>query len=146
MQDLVSVCTKKERNGCVVYRYQLYLFLFFEYWEPSLSDHFQQMFWFFSGGFFFGSDIPQRFFPGVFDFVGHSHQIFHVCIMMTSLTQLDAVYKDIMSGKDELFATEAPTFLGTYGAVLIGLFINLGLVFVFQQVAKRKIARDAATQ
>ncbi|KAL8623579.1 hypothetical protein ACOMHN_000184 [Nucella lapillus] len=123
--------------------YQLYLYLFFQYWESSLKDHFLQMFWFFAGGFFFGSDIPQRFFPGRFDFVGHSHQIFHVCIMMTSLTQLDAVYKDIMADRKELYASQPPTLLGTYGAVVIGLLINLGLVFLFHQVAKHKIAKDA---
>lgn len=124
--------------------YQLYLYLFYNYWEDSLGDHFLQMFWFFSGGFFFGSDVPQRFFPGHFDFVGHSHQIFHVCIMMTSLTQLDAVYKDIMSDKarEALYRSEAPTFWGTYGAVLAGLTINLFICLLFQQVARRKIARE----
>ena len=101
------------------------------------------MFWFFCGGFFFGSDIPQRFFPGRFDFVGHSHQIFHVCIMMTSLKQLDALYKDISADKQGLYASDPPTFMGTYGAVFIGLLINLVIVFVFHQVAKQKIAKDA---
>jgi hypothetical protein len=100
------------------------------------------MFWFLTGGFFFGSDVPQRFFPGRFDFVGHSHQIFHVCIMLTSLTQLDAVYKDIQYDKAELYASVPPTFAGTYGAVLLGLAINLIICAVFQQIAKRKIAEE----
>ena len=101
------------------------------------------MIWFFCGGFFFGSDIPQRFFPGCFDFVGHSHQIFHVCIMMTSLTQLDAVHKDIFANKEGLYASDPPTFVGTYGAVITGLLINLLIVILFHHVAKNKIAKDA---
>lgn len=124
-------------------RYKIYLYINFSYWDSSLSHHVQQMFWFISGGFFFSSDIPQRFFPGYFDFVGHSHQIFHLCILMTSYKQLDAVYQEIIMEKEELYSGEAPSFFNTYGAVFLGLAINIISVFVFREVAKRKIAREA---
>ncbi|XP_076440437.1 membrane progestin receptor beta-like [Babylonia areolata] len=120
--------------------YQVYLHLFHSYWEPSLGDHIQQVLWFICGGFFFSSDIPQRLFPGCFDFVGHGHQIFHLCIMMTTLKQLDAIYKDIAADRENLYASVPPTLLGTYGAAVIGLIVNLGLVFVFQLVIRRKLA------
>lgn len=122
--------------------YQVYLHLLHSYWEPSLADHMQQVLWFMCGGFFFSSDIPQRFFPGRFDFVGHSHQMFHVCIMMTTLKQLDAIYKDIIADKENLYASQPPTFWGTYGAAVVGLVINVGLVLLFQRVIKGKMAKE----
>ncbi|XP_002124832.3 membrane progestin receptor gamma-like [Ciona intestinalis] len=31
------------------------------------------------GGFFFSSCIPERFYPGKYDIIGNSHQLFHIC-------------------------------------------------------------------
>ncbi|PVD22980.1 hypothetical protein C0Q70_16240 [Pomacea canaliculata] len=126
-------------SGIIHYWHKIYLCIWFSFWEPSLTDHLEQMLWFVLGGFFFGSDIPQRFFPGLFDFIGHSHQIFHLCILMTSYKQLDAVYQDIITDEKELYAGEPPTFYNTYGAVLLGLIINFFIVLGFRQEARQKI-------
>ncbi|KAL3868290.1 hypothetical protein ACJMK2_041116 [Sinanodonta woodiana] len=111
-----------------------------EKWDSGLSHHTQQILWFLSAGFFFGSDIPQRFFPGKFDFVGHSHQIFHVCIMMTTFKKLDAVYEDIRQNRD-LYQTQLPipSFMGTIGAVLLATLMNVIVVSIFHQLAKSKL-------
>lgn len=105
----------------------------------SLPHHLSQMFWFALAGFFFGSDIPQRFYPGMFDFIGHSHQIFHVCILMTSYKQLDGIVLDMIEYKDDLHSREAPTFMSTFGSVGIVLLANLCLVVGFRYYVSTKL-------
>ncbi|XP_046365788.1 membrane progestin receptor gamma-like [Haliotis rufescens] len=119
-----------------------------EPWDDGMGHHIQQMMWFFSGGFFFGSDIPQRLFPGKFDFLGHSHQIFHVCIMMTSYKQLDGVYQDILRMKlsGSLKKLPPPTFNSTFGAVLFVICANLISVCIFRKIADWKIRSDRETE
>lgn len=113
-------------------------------WDQSLEDHTTQMFWFVVAGFFFGSDIPQRFYPGKFDFLFHSHQIFHVCIMLMNLKQIDAIYKDIHLHLDRIKVfEEVPTFWNTFGAVLLAIVIDVIVVLLFREKAKSRIKREA---
>jgi len=37
------------------------------------------------GAFLYGSRIPERHYPGKFDFWFHSHQIFHICVLVAAL-------------------------------------------------------------
>ncbi|KAK6188260.1 hypothetical protein SNE40_004477 [Patella caerulea] len=119
--------------------YRVSLYLFNHQWDSGLGHHIHQMFWFFLGGFFFGSDIPQRFCPGKCDFLGHSHQLFHICILMTSYKQLDAVYEDIKMYSSLIRGIPVPTFMSTFGAVLITIVLNTVTVVIFRSVATRKI-------
>lgn len=48
--------------------------------------------------FFFVSHLPERLFPGKFDIVGHSHQLFHVTITITIWYQIWAMYYEIQAG------------------------------------------------
>ncbi|TSX17012.1 Kinesin-like protein KIF23 [Bagarius yarrelli] len=43
-------------------------------------------------GFLFASHLPERLAPGSFDYIGHSHQLFHVCAIISTYFQLAAVY------------------------------------------------------
>jgi hypothetical protein len=89
-------------------------------------------------GFFFGSDIPQRFFPGKCDFLGHSHQIFHICILFVTLNQLDAIYIDIHRKTISPFHA---TFMGSFGAVFLVFFGNIIIVFGFHLFVRYRILR-----
>lgn len=40
--------------------------------------------------FFFSSHIPEKFYPGTFDFIGHGHQIFHIMVSLGTLEQFNA--------------------------------------------------------
>ena len=114
-------------------------------WDQSLEDHTTQMAWFLAAGFFFGSDIPQRVFPGKFDCLFHSHQIFHVCITFMNLKQIDAIYVDIHSHLERIKTfEEVPTLWNTFGAVLLVIVIDIGLVLIFRERAKARILREAA--
>ncbi|XP_060081676.1 membrane progestin receptor beta-like isoform X2 [Ylistrum balloti] len=99
-------------------------------WHSSLDHHIQQMAWFALAGFFFGSDIPQRFFPGYFDFVGHSHQIFHLCIIMVTEKQLDGITHELERLAPKFSTMALPTFWNSIGAVILATLLN-SIVVVF---------------
>lgn len=112
-------------------------------WDQSFGDHIWQIVWFVISGFFFGSDIPQRFFPGTFDFLFHSHQIFHVCITIMNLKQIDAMYSDIKIHLTRIQQIEEiPTFYNTFGAVILAGVINIAVIAIFHQIAKERIKRE----
>lgn len=43
------------------------------------------------GAFLYGIRFPEKVAPGTFDFIGHSHQIFHVLVVMAALCHLVAL-------------------------------------------------------
>ena len=45
------------------------------------------------GALLFGSRIPERWLPGTFDFVGSSHQWFHVCVIIGALGTYSTIVK-----------------------------------------------------
>ncbi|XP_052100661.1 membrane progestin receptor beta-like [Mytilus californianus] len=45
--------------------------------------------------FFFSSHIPEKFYPGKFDFIGQGHQIFHIMVSLGTLEQFNAAMIDI---------------------------------------------------
>ncbi|XP_069127101.1 membrane progestin receptor beta-like isoform X2 [Argopecten irradians] len=100
-----------------------------ELWHSSLDHHIQQMIWFAVAGFFFGSEVPQRFFPGRFDFVGHSHQIFHICIIMVTEKQLEGITHELERLGPKFSTMALPTFWNSIGAVILGIVFN-GLVVI----------------
>ncbi|XP_067844349.1 membrane progestin receptor beta-like [Heptranchias perlo] len=51
---------------------------------------------------FFSYPMPEKYFPGSCDIVGHGHQIFHVFLALCTLAQLEAVLLDYRSRR-ELF-------------------------------------------
>ena len=111
-------------------------------WDESLQDHMTQMFWFAMAGFFFGSDMPQRIFPGKFDFLGHSHQIFHVCIIIVTKKQLDGLYLDIKRLQPQFALLEMPTFMESIGAVFLIILGCACIVYTFHIIIKGKLQQE----
>lgn len=111
--------------------------------DPGITHHSQQIFWFAVSGFFFGSDIPQRFFPGRCDFLGHSHQIFHACIVMVTIKQLDGIYSDLHFIQPHITYMSIPTFRDTFGALLGQLFFLAIIVTCFSFIAKKRIESES---
>lgn len=50
-----------------------------------------EAFFYISGALIYGFRIPETIAPGKFDFLGHSHQIFHVLVVVASFLHLRAV-------------------------------------------------------
>lgn len=46
--------------------------------------------------FFFSCPVPERFSPGSFDIVGHSHQLFHILLSLCMLVQQEALFLDFL--------------------------------------------------
>lgn len=64
--------------------------------EPVLVLHALQVAFFLMAAFFFSCPVPERFFPGKCDIVGHGHQIFHIFLVMCTMCQMEAVFKDFL--------------------------------------------------
>lgn len=61
--------------------------------------HWRQIIFGLIAAFLYGSHIPERFCPGKFDFVGHSHQLFHVTAVLGSHYELQALTKDAIANQ-----------------------------------------------
>lgn len=64
--------------------------------EPVLVLHALQVAFFLMAAFFFSCPVPECFFPGKCDIVGHGHQIFHTFLVMCTMCQMEAVFKDFL--------------------------------------------------
>nr|ALL41465.1 membrane progestin receptor delta [Bostrychus sinensis] len=98
----------------------------------ALSSHCYHLFFAFLTCFLFTSHLPERLAPGRFDYFGHSHQLFHVSAVLGTHFQMEGVMADMLSRRTWLTDQGlAPSFLGTIGALLIGLVLNLVIIGVF---------------
>uniref|UniRef100_A0A8B9VQY3 Progestin and adipoQ receptor family member 7 n=1 Tax=Anas zonorhyncha TaxID=75864 RepID=A0A8B9VQY3_9AVES len=68
-----------------------------EHADPALLYHKCQVLFFLIGAFFFSHPYPEKLFPGKCHFFGQSHQIFHVCLVLCTLAQIEAVVLDYES-------------------------------------------------
>ncbi|XP_029370115.1 progestin and adipoQ receptor family member VII, a [Echeneis naucrates] len=97
--------------------------------DPAILYHCGQVVFFLSCAFFFTCPVLERFFPGRCDFVGQSHQLFHVFLSCCTLCQIHASHLDYV-GRRELYtrlhtSSEVVLFVGLYlvtlcACVLIG--------------------------
>uniref|UniRef100_A0A667XI66 Progestin and adipoQ receptor family member VII, a n=1 Tax=Myripristis murdjan TaxID=586833 RepID=A0A667XI66_9TELE len=91
--------------------------------DPALTFHFGQVAFFLSSAFFFTHPLPERWFPGHCDFVGQGHQLFHVLLVLCTLSQIQASYLDYL-GRRMLYSSlhrsdEAALFLGMYFVTMV---------------------------
>ncbi|NXK69271.1 PAQR6 protein, partial [Sylvietta virens] len=73
----------------------------------------------------FTSRLPERLAPGSFDFIGHSHQIFHICGILGTLFQLEAVSMDMEERRGRL---PLPSSLETFGSLGMGVAASLAIL------------------
>ncbi|XP_029299150.1 membrane progestin receptor alpha-B-like [Cottoperca gobio] len=91
--------------------------------DPAAIFHFCQVAFFLSCTFFFTCPLLERCLPGRCDFVGQSHQIFHVFLSCCTLCQIHASHLDYV-GRRELYSRlhrsdEAALFVGLYVVNLV---------------------------
>ncbi|NWV81500.1 MPRGB protein, partial [Dasyornis broadbenti] len=109
--------------------------LFFRLWRclgrgcsegsGSIPLHFRHSLCAFLTGLLFTSRLPERLAPGAFDFLGHSHQLFHVCGILGTRFQLEAVALDMAERRGRL---PLPSSLATLGALAAGAGASLAVV------------------
>ncbi|XP_078261641.1 membrane progestin receptor beta-like [Rhinoraja longicauda] len=77
-------------------------------WATGCTDeaiwyHTLQIIMFVVASGFFSYPVPEKYFPGSCDIVGHGHQIFHIFLALCTLAQLEAVLLDYR-GRHELLS------------------------------------------
>nr|XP_031361593.1 membrane progestin receptor gamma [Lonchura striata domestica] len=75
----------------------------------------------------FTSRLPERLAPGSFDIIGHSHQVFHICGILGTLFQLEAVSVDMEERRGRL---PLPSSLETFGSLGMGAAASLAILGV----------------
>ncbi|XP_058862021.1 membrane progestin receptor delta-like isoform X2 [Acipenser ruthenus] len=100
--------------------------------NEAVSSHCYHLIFAFLTCFLFASHLPERLAPGRFDYIGHSHQLFHICAVVGTHFQMEAILADMSSRRGWLAAhTPMPSFLGSVGAVSIGVVLNLAIIGLF---------------
>ncbi|KAK1338317.1 hypothetical protein QTO34_001432 [Cnephaeus nilssonii] len=70
--------------------------------EQAAWYHTLQILFFLVSAYFFSCPVPEKYFPGSCDIVGHGHQLFHVFLSICTLSQLEAILLDYQ-GRQEIF-------------------------------------------
>lgn len=107
--------------------------------NDSISLHVRQILWFLISGFFFASEFPQCLKAGLCDHFFHSHQIFHISIMLSTKYQVDAAFIDFHVLGEHLRKRPEPTLTGTFGPIVIVLLIELALIAIIYEVIKSRL-------
>ncbi|XP_069480328.1 membrane progestin receptor gamma isoform X3 [Ambystoma mexicanum] len=83
-------------------------------------------------GFLFATHLPERLAPGCFDYIGHSHQLFHVCAIIGTHFQMEGLIVDMSQRQAVLHVAAAlPSFVHTVGAICMCVGVNLALITTF---------------
>ncbi|KAM9805945.1 membrane progestin receptor delta isoform 1-T1 [Syngnathus typhle] len=107
--------------------------------SEALLSHLYQVTLAFLTCFLFASHLPERLAPGRFDYFGHSHQLFHVCAVLATHFQVEAVLCDMTSRRARLEAAgTAPSLPGTAGVLALSLALNLAVIALFSAPLLRR--------
>ncbi|XP_030628469.1 membrane progestin receptor beta [Chanos chanos] len=101
--------------------------------EPALAFHALQVAFFLLAAFFFSCPVPERLFPGKCDIVGQGHQIFHVFLVMCTVFQLEAIFRDFLvqrhtvvevHGRQSLLLASSSFFILVLCSALTAMFMR----------------------
>jgi len=95
----------------------------------TLYLHFVSFIVTFLVAFFFVTKIPERFAPGRFDFVGQSHQLFHIAAALLTTLQMHMFPLDAILRKDELAQVQDAT-PGVYTTFLPYIVVQVSGLFI----------------
>ncbi|XP_008069448.1 membrane progestin receptor gamma [Carlito syrichta] len=88
--------------------------------------------------FLYSAHLPERLAPGRFDYIGHSHQLFHVCVILATHLQMEAILLDKTLRRGWLLASSRPPSLPQMaGALLLCAVFSLGNIGYFSAALYR---------
>ncbi|XP_062257481.1 membrane progestin receptor gamma-B [Platichthys flesus] len=83
-------------------------------------------------GFLFATHLPERLAPGSFDYIGHSHQLFHVCGILGTHFQMKAVEQDMAERRPWLLDHSIPiTIPNSLGVAVLCVLLNLIIIGLY---------------
>lgn len=88
------------------------------------------------------SRVPERFFPGTFDFIGQSHHFLHVMTTLGDHFAYSVFLSDLAARKETLIVENIPSFTETIGLTLLVLAGNLAIVFLFAKTLRLTSGSD----
>ncbi|KAM9340587.1 membrane progestin receptor alpha-B-like [Symphorus nematophorus] len=106
--------------------------------DPAIIYHFGQIAFFLISAFFFTFPLLECCFPGQCDFVGQSHQMFHIFLSCCTLCQFHVYHLDFV-GRRKLYSIlhksgDAALFVGLY--VVTVVVCTLIVAFMLRKVKK----------
>ena len=66
------------------------------------------------GALALATKLPERLSPGTFDFVGHSHQVMHICVALGGYFQFESVHMEMVRNEAVLRSTEINQLYSLY--------------------------------
>ncbi|XP_027868121.1 membrane progestin receptor delta isoform X1 [Xiphophorus couchianus] len=115
--------------------------------SDALSSHCYHLLFAFLTCFLFTAHLPERLAPGRFDYIGHSHQLFHISAVVGTHFQMEGVVADMTSRRAWLQLHGAtPSFLGTIGALAVSVALNLAIIGIFSAPLLWKTRPGSAQQ
>jgi len=127
-------------NLPIIYRLARYGMHGDSIYSLGLVYHCRQIICFLIGGFLYATNLPQVIFPGKFDILGHSHQLFHLFIIFTNLNQLSAISADLkhlrpsFDGKRDTYG-----LLSSFGPLLTTLLVQGVVIGTFILILRKRI-------
>lgn len=98
----------------------------------SWTPHFRSICLMFAAGFLYGTHFPERLYPGTFDIIGHSHQLFHICAILGTMEQMQGMLNDFQERRDILEEKwEFGSIASSIGIVGVVMVINTLVVCLF---------------
>nr|XP_056721861.1 membrane progestin receptor gamma [Euleptes europaea] len=112
--------------------YRLYLCAARGCSEIVIPSHYRHVAFAFLTCFIYATHLPERLVPGLFDYIGHSHQLFHICAVMGTHFQMESLLIDMTDRRDWLLASSPiPSISQTVGPVVASLTISLLIIAAF---------------
>ncbi|XP_064422154.1 membrane progestin receptor gamma-B [Latimeria chalumnae] len=100
--------------------------------NETIPVHYRHIMLAFLTAFLFATHLPERLAPGCFDYIGHSHQLFHICAIIGTHFQMETIIKDMTLRRSWLIANSPlPTFSGTIGAVCVSITLSCCIICAF---------------
>ncbi|KAM9825782.1 membrane progestin receptor gamma-B-like [Syngnathus typhle] len=105
--------------------------------------HFTHIALAFLTGFLFATHLPERLAPGSFDYIGHSHQLFHVFGILATHFQMMAVEQDMVLRRSWLLNHSLPiTFTNSLGLTVLCLLVNLIILLLFSLTLSASVGQQ----
>lgn len=109
----------------------------------SFPNHHTRMFvYLLVSVFFFSSHIPEKFYPGKFDFIGQGHQIFHIMVSLVTFEQFNAAMIDI-SYHTRLLTNHKPRADQILLAILAFTVLVLTTIYFLRPTIQNRVKEDS---
>lgn len=105
-------------------------------WTDGIVHHLKQMSSMIAVCFFYSTKLPERLSPGTFDFIGNSHQIFHILLVLCTMSHLDGVIWDIKFRQAFVVPRPPPSLWNTFGIIFLICIADLVTINYFYSAFK----------